>query len=65
MLARSASGSSGLTSTLHDQLPLALGDAYLLERELLAGGMSRLFLITERALELQPRSPTILPVRSP
>jgi hypothetical protein len=59
MLARSASGSSGLTSTLHDQL--ALGDAYLLERKLLAGGMSLLFLITERALELQPRFPPSFP----
>src|SRR5215204_1881932 len=38
-------------STLQDQLQLALGERYALERELAPGGMSRLFLATEPALE--------------
>lgn len=39
--------------TLQDQLQLALGDSYSVERELARGGMSRLFLATERALDRQ------------
>jgi hypothetical protein len=35
---------------LRSQLQAALGDAYTLERELGGGGMSRVFLATERAL---------------
>jgi TolB-like protein/tRNA A-37 threonylcarbamoyl transferase component Bud32/tetratricopeptide (TPR) repeat protein len=40
-----------LTDTLQDQLARALGDAYRLERELGGGGMSRVFLATEIALD--------------
>jgi Tol biopolymer transport system component len=40
-----------MTATLLDQLQVALGDSYRVERELPAGGMSRLFLATERSLE--------------
>jgi eukaryotic-like serine/threonine-protein kinase len=40
-----------LATSLRDQLQQALGDGYMLERELAPGGMSRLFLATERALE--------------
>src|SRR5919197_5461641 len=40
-------------SDLRDQLQLALGESYALERELAAGGMSRLFLATERSLQRQ------------
>ena len=36
---------------LRDYLQEALGEAYVLQRELAAGGMSRLFLATERALQ--------------
>src|SRR5215208_3867202 len=36
---------------LRDVLQRTLGDAYLIERELPGGGMSRLFLATERALK--------------
>src|ERR671932_158074 len=36
---------------LRDHLQEALGDLYLIERELAAGGMSRLFLATERSLQ--------------
>jgi serine/threonine protein kinase len=39
-----------VSSSLQDQLQRALGDAYLLERELGGGGMSRVFLAHERAL---------------
>ena len=38
---------------LRDQLQQALGDAYSLERELGGGGMSRVFVATERALGRQ------------
>ncbi len=41
------------TSDLRDQLQLVLGDAYRIERELPPGGMSRLFLATERSLDRQ------------
>src|SRR5919197_167647 len=40
-------------SDLRDHLQEALGDSYALERELPAGGMSRLFLATERSLQRQ------------
>jgi serine/threonine protein kinase len=39
-----------VSSSLQEQLQRALGDAYLLERELGGGGMSRVFLALERAL---------------
>ncbi|HEV7785551.1 MAG TPA: protein kinase [Thermoanaerobaculia bacterium] len=39
-----------MSSNLQDQLQRALGEAYLLERELGGGGMSRVFLAHERAL---------------
>ena len=39
-----------MSFSLQDQLQRALGDAYLLERELGGGGMSRVFLAHERAL---------------
>jgi eukaryotic-like serine/threonine-protein kinase len=38
---------------LRHHLQEALGDAHVLERELPAGGMSRLFLATERSLQRQ------------
>lgn len=38
-------------SELWDRLQSALGDAYRLERELVGGGMSRLFLAADRALD--------------
>ncbi len=37
-------------SELHERLQLALGDAYIVERELARGGMSRLFLAKEASL---------------
>jgi serine/threonine-protein kinase len=40
-----------VAGTLEDRLQQVLGDNYVLERELAPGGMSRLFLATERALE--------------
>ncbi|HMG95174.1 MAG TPA: protein kinase, partial [Gemmatimonadaceae bacterium] len=40
----------GLQTDLQDQLRTTLSDAYLLERELGGGGMSRVFLAEERAL---------------
>ena len=39
-----------MSASLQEQLQRALGDAYLLERELGGGGMSRVFLAHERAL---------------
>ena len=39
-----------MTETLRDQLQDTLGDAYTLERELGGGGMSRVFVATERSL---------------
>jgi len=38
------------TTALHDQLQRTLGDAYVVERELAGGGMSRVFVATETAL---------------
>ena len=40
-----------MSTALHDRLQNALGDAYRIERELAPGGMSRLFLATERSLD--------------
>jgi serine/threonine-protein kinase len=40
-----------LAITLQDQLQQALGNAYELERELAPGGMSRLYVASERSLE--------------
>src|SRR5262245_25761753 len=40
-----------LANSLQEQLQQALGDAYLLERELDPGGMSRLFVATEQSLQ--------------
>jgi serine/threonine protein kinase len=39
-----------VSSSLQEQLQLALGETYLLERELGGGGMSRVFVANERAL---------------
>ena len=39
-----------MTSDFRDELQTALGDAYALERELTGGGMSRVFVATERSL---------------
>jgi serine/threonine-protein kinase len=39
-----------MDTNLHDELQQALGDAYSVERELPAGGMSRVFLAVERSL---------------
>ncbi len=39
-----------MSSSLQEQVQRALGDAYLLERELGGGGMSRVFLALERSL---------------
>src|SRR5919199_229933 len=39
-----------VTTDFRDQLQTALGDAYALERELTGGGMSRVFVATERSL---------------
>ena len=36
---------------LREQLQDALGDSYRIDRELSGGGMSRLFIATERSLE--------------
>lgn len=40
-----------MSAALHDRLQDALGEAYRIERELAPGGMSRLFLATERSLD--------------
>src|ERR671934_2254086 len=40
-----------MATALQDQLQFALGDSYRIEHELAAGGMSRLFLATERSLQ--------------
>ena len=40
-----------MTTALQDRLQTTLGTAYQVERELAPGGMSRLFLATERALD--------------
>jgi eukaryotic-like serine/threonine-protein kinase len=42
-----------VTTDLRNQLQRALGDGYTLERELAGGGMSRVFVATERALGRQ------------
>ncbi|MFL5575867.1 MAG: protein kinase domain-containing protein [Gemmatimonadaceae bacterium] len=42
-----------MTTDLRDQLQDTLGDAYTLEREIVGGGMSRLFLATEHSLKRQ------------
>src|ERR671934_2933204 len=47
-----------MTTDLREQLQQILGTAYTLERELGRGGMSRLFLATERAL----RRPVVIKV---
>lgn len=44
-------GKDSVAESLHDQLQHALGDSYILERELPRGGMSQLFLAREPALE--------------
>jgi protein kinase-like protein len=50
-----------VSSGLHQQLQNALGDAYVLERELGGGGMSRVFLALERALGRKVVVKVILP----
>ncbi|HEY9517409.1 MAG TPA: serine/threonine-protein kinase, partial [Gemmatimonadaceae bacterium] len=42
-----------MSTSLQELLQSSLGDAYRVERELAPGGMSRLFLATERSLERQ------------
>ncbi len=42
-----------MATDLREQLQATLGDAYVIERELSPGGMSRLFLATESSLERQ------------
>jgi tetratricopeptide (TPR) repeat protein len=42
-----------MPDSLREQLQAALGDAFQIERELPAGGMSRLFIATERSLARQ------------
>lgn len=42
-----------MSTALQDRLQTALGNAYQIERELAPGGMSRLFLATESALDRQ------------
>ena len=39
-----------MTSQLHEQLQAALGSAYIIERELGGGGMSRVFVAEEARL---------------
>jgi serine/threonine-protein kinase len=43
----------GVRSELREDLQASVGDRYLIERELAGGGMSRLFLATERGLNRQ------------
>ena len=50
-----------MSSSLRDQLQAALGDAYLLERELGGGGMSRVFVALDRALGRQVVVKVLLP----
>src|SRR6185312_14734759 len=64
----SATGRFAVSTALHDRLQSALGDSYAIERELTPGGMSRLFLATERSLDrpvvVKLQHPHILPVLS-
>jgi serine/threonine protein kinase len=48
-----STGDAAMADSLQHQLQQALGDRYALERELAPGGMSRLFLATEAALQRQ------------
>ena len=50
-----------MSTSLQDQLQRALGDAYLLERELGGGGMSRVFLAIDRGLGRQVVVKVLLP----
>ncbi|MEO6056554.1 MAG: protein kinase, partial [Gemmatimonadales bacterium] len=50
-----------MTPTLRDQLQRALGQAYVLERELGGGGMSHVFLAHEQALGRQVVVKVLLP----
>jgi serine/threonine-protein kinase len=50
-----------VTSTLRDQLQTALGQAYVLDRELGGGGMSHVFLAHEQALGRQVVVKVLLP----
>jgi serine/threonine protein kinase len=50
-----------VSSSLQEQLQRALGDAYLLERELGGGGMSRVFLALERMLDRKVVVKVLLP----
>jgi hypothetical protein len=50
-----------VSASLQDQLQRALGDAYLLERELGGGGMSRVFLAHDRGLGRQVVVKVLLP----
>ena len=50
-----------MTATLRDQLQAALGQAYVLDRELGGGGMSHVFLAHEQALGRQVVVKVLLP----
>jgi tRNA A-37 threonylcarbamoyl transferase component Bud32 len=50
-----------VTSSLQEQLQRALGNVYLLERELGGGGMSRVFVAQERALDRKVVVKVLLP----
>ena len=50
-----------MTSSLQEQLQRTLGDAYLLERELGGGGMSRVFVALERILDRRVVVKVLLP----
>jgi serine/threonine protein kinase len=50
-----------VSSSLQEQLQRALGEAYLLERELGGGGMSRVFLALERMLDRKVVVKVLLP----
>ncbi len=56
-----SSGHDAVTLNLQDQLQQALGDAYLLERELGGGGMSRVFVALERSLDRKVVVKVLLP----
>ena len=53
MLRGRPSGGCAILFDLREQVQRALGGAYLIEREITGGGMSRLFLATERSLRRQ------------
>ena len=56
-----ASNRDAVSSDLQQQLQITLGVAYILERELGGGGMSRVFLASERALDRKVVVKVLLP----